>query len=245
MTEREIDAYLTAAMNARLYSSKRKLYLHMKSVFEGTDLVNKSVLDIGGGSGLYSFYAAHEGAHKVVCLEPEADGSHSGVVESFAKLRQSLPQDDVELRPLTFQDYESDLGFDVVLLHDSVNHLNETACMDLLESPEAVALYLDLFTKLYGLSTGGAKLIVCDCARHNLWPSLGVRNPFAPSVEWRKHQAPEVWAELLERAGFANPRISWSSFSTLGTWGRYTMGNRFAAYLTSSHFCLRMDKPES
>jgi SAM-dependent methyltransferase len=237
-------AYLDAAIKEKLYSTPERLRFRMDELFGEVDFRNKKVLDIGGGTGLYSFYAAARGARKVLCLEPEADGSTPGVVEKIRRLKQLLSSANVEFKPLTLQDFKPQgERFDVVLLHSSINHLDETACIHLLEDRKFRTTYQDLFAKLFALSNEGASLIICDCSRYNIFPLLGLRNPFAPTIEWHKHQAPRVWAELLESVGFANPRISWRAFNRLGRWGTALLANPLAAYFLTSSFCLRMDRP--
>lgn len=237
-------SYMDVAIRERLYSTRDRLQFRMQALFGEIDFNRKAVLDIGGGTGLYSFYAASRGAAKVVCLEPEADGSSPGMVEKIQKLRQLLQSPNVEFKPLTLQAFEPQgQKFDLVLLHASINHLDETACIHLLEGAQHKAAYREVFRKIFALSNKGAKLIICDCSRHNLFAALGLRNPFAPTIEWHKHQAPQVWAQLLSEVGFVNPRTTWWSFNRLGRLGRMLFANRFAAYFLTSSFCLRMEKP--
>ena len=225
-----------------MYSSKAKLRFKVDTLFRGIDVENKRVLDVGGGSGLYSFYAACRGAKKVVCLEPEADGSSSGVVDRFHKLSTLLELPSIELKPVAIQALGAEEGtFDVILLHNSINHLDETACINLLRESKSRAVYQEIFSKIHSLSNKGAKLIIRDCSRYNFFALLGIRNPFAPAIEWHKHQAPAVWADLLRDAGFVNPQIRWSSASALRNWGRILIGNKLMAYFLTSHFSLTMD----
>lgn len=242
--EQDMDLYLTTVIREGLYSSKGKLQFEMDTVFRGIDLQNKSFLDIGGGSGLYSFYAAYQGAKKVVCLEPEAEGSSSAVTDKFNKLSKRLERDNVALERVTLQAFEPEgETFDVILLHNSINHLDERACINLLRESKSKAVYQEIFSKIYALSNKGATLIICDCSRYNFFALLRIRNPFVPKIEWHKHQAPEVWASLLGEARFVNPKIRWLSFNTLRNWGRVLTGNKLVAYFLTSHFCLTMDKP--
>jgi SAM-dependent methyltransferase len=236
--------YLDTAIRERLFPTKRRLKFYTEALFRGVDLDNKAVLDIGGGEGLLTFYAAARGARRLVCLEPEADGSSAGVLEKIGRLKTVLGGQNVEFKPITLQAYAPEgEKFDVILLHQSINHLDEPACIGLLQEPRFKAVYRELFGKLFSLSNKGAKVIICDCSRYNLFALLGVRNPFVPTIEWHKHQAPQVWAELLAEVGFVNPRISWRSFNRLGNWGRVLLANKFAAYFLESSFCLRMEKP--
>jgi len=242
-TEQDIDLYLKTMTKMGLKSTKNNLKFLMCTLFRDIDFKNKRVLDIGGGYGLYSFYASCSGAKKVVCLEPEAEGSSSGVTDKFHKLNKHLKRNNVVLKPLTLQAFETEGDtFDVILLLDSINHLNETACVNLLKHSKSKAIYQEIFSKIYSLSGEGAKLIICDCSRYNFFALFKLRNPFAPTIDWHKHQSPALWAKLLREVGFINPKIRWSSFSRLRNWGKVLFGNKLMAYFLKSHFYLIMDK---
>ncbi len=243
-TKSNLEDYLSAVIEEGLYPNRGNLQFHLKTLFKDVVLENRRVLDIGGGSGLHSFYSACMGAKEVVCLEPETEGSRSGLGAKFRKLGEMLGYDQVWFEPVTFQAFE--LGgkrFDIILLHNSINHLDETACINLLNDEASRTIYLNMCSKLSSLASGGAKLIVCDCSRHNFFALLRIRNPFAPTIEWHKHQAPEVWVDLLEQVGFINPRIRWTSFNTLRSPGRVLLGNKLLSYFLRSDFCFTMEKP--
>jgi len=237
------ELYFDAIVHKGMYSNVGNLQFHMETLFEGIDLRNKRILDIGGGNGLYSYYAASQGASEVVCLEPEAEGSNAPIAARFRDLGASLRLKTAILLRETIQGYESrGRQFDIVLLHNSINHLNESACITLLTDRRSMVAYRDIFAKISGLSTRGAKLIVCDCSCDNFFAALGLRNPIARSIEWQKHQTPETWINLLSGADYVNPRVRWTSFNSLRTLGRAIMGNRFVSYFLTSHFCLTMEK---
>ena len=243
-TEQDIALFLNTIVKERLYSSKGNLKFHMDTLFKGIDFKDKRVLDIGGGFGLHSFYAACRGAKKVVCLEPEAEGSSFGIIDKFHKLNKCLERNNVVLKPVTLQALEPEgERFDVILLHNSINHLDETACFDLLTESKSKTVYKEIFSKIYTISNKGAKIIVCDCSGKNFFALFKICNPFTPTIEWYKHQAPEVWANLLSEVGFKNPKIRWSTFNPLRNCGRVLTGNRLMSYFMTSHFCLYMEKP--
>jgi SAM-dependent methyltransferase len=225
----------------RLFPRERNLIFHQRWLFEGVDFENRTMLDIGAGAGLNGFYAACRGAREVICIEPEADGSTPGAQERFLRLKKRLGVDNIRFEPAFFQSYEAgDRKFDIILLHNSVNHLDESACVDLLTDDAARTRYRRIFEKIAALAQPGATLILCDCSRYNFFAALGLRNPVMPTIEWEKHQAPEIWAELLGEAGFEEPRIRWSSFNRLGAVGERVLGNKLAAYFLKSHFCLTL-----
>ena len=210
-------------------------------LFDEIPLRGKTMLDIGAGDGRYSFYAACAGAQRVVGLEPEVEGSRTGMHERFERARSLLRLQTVDLEPRSLQDYDArGETFDVLLLHDSVNHLDEAACMRLRDDPTAREIYRVLFEKLARLNRPNGTLVVADCSNENLFARLRVKNPVAPTIEWHKHQKPELWAGMLAEVGFRNPRIRWRSFNRLRSGGRVLLGNRLAAYCLTSHFCLTM-----
>ena len=243
-TKPNLEGYFSAVIKEGLYPNSGNLQFHLKTLFKNITLENRRVLDIGGGSGLHSFYAACMGAKEVVCLEPETEGSRSGMEAKFSKLSGILGYNQVRFEPVTFQAFEpAGRQFDIILLHNSINHLDETACINLLNSETSKAVYMDIFLKLSALASSGAKLIIGDCSRYNFFALLRIRNPFAPTIEWHKHQAPEVWVDLLSQGGFANPKIRWTSFNTLRSPGRVLLGNRMLSYFLRSAFRFTMEKP--
>lgn len=236
--------YFEVVTQKNMYSNHKNLQFHMNAIFDGTEFSNKQILDIGGGKGLYTFYSASRGAKHVISLEPEGDGSNDGVHQLFNDVNQTLNLDNVELQAKTLQQFNpGSTYFDLILMHNSINHLDEDACENLKHDPKAQATYLELFRRIYDMAAPGARLIVCDCSRYNAWAFLKLRNPFAPSIEWTKHQSPKLWARLLKQAGFQTPRIRWSTFNRLGAPGRLLLGNKIMAFFLRSHFCLTMEKP--
>jgi cyclopropane fatty-acyl-phospholipid synthase-like methyltransferase len=201
------------------------------------------MIDIGGGAGSYSFYAAACGAEKVICLEPELAGSKMGMREKFKRIAEKLDVSNVQLLPITFQDYHCPPdNFDVILMHGSINHIDEEACINLLRDLRAKTQYENYFRKIYQMAAAGAVLIIVDCSSKNLFSRLKLKNPIAPTIEWHKHQPPEIWIELLEKCGFHDPWVRWPSLNIFGKIGQLLLANRFAAYFLTGIFCLHIHK---
>ncbi|MBA2504340.1 MAG: class I SAM-dependent methyltransferase [Thermoleophilaceae bacterium] len=212
---------------------------YLGRLFEGVPLQGRRLLDVGGGSGLISFYAALQGA-EVTCLEPTAEGSNPEMDAGFERLRAALgDQAQVELDRRTLQQLDPAPGsYDVIVLHNSVNHLDEDACQALPDDPGARRTFVGLFEELRAALRPGGQVIVADCARLNLFAAVGARNPFVPDIEWHLHQQPKVWAALLEEAGFTRPRIRWNPMTRAGRAGRVLLANWLGAFVTQSHFSL-------
>lgn len=247
MTQQTETNFCDLVVSRKMYSGKpANLKFYLNNLFENVDLSQKKVLDVGGGIGLLSFYAAVKGAQKAVCLEPELDGSKSGMIKGYHDLRREFPASlAIELKPLTLQQYlqQADAEtYDVVILHKSINHLNEDACIHLLKSDASYNEYLTIFKNVFRIMKKGGVLIVTDVSNSNFFNDIGVKNIFSPSIEWHKHQKPASWVSLLKEAGFRNPKVKWLTPRGLRTPGRYLMGNFFMSYLLRSAFKVTMHK---
>lgn len=238
-----LDDFFEIVIKEGMHSTERRLRFYLDNLFSGIDFSGKSMVDVGGGSGMYSLYGAFLGARSVVCLEPEQAGSRQGVRLRAEQVVGRLGIHTLEISPSTLQQYDSAGNrFDIVLLHDSVNHLDEPACVHLLHDEQALLRYQEIFSRLSELASPGAVLIVTDCSRYNFFHQMRLPNPICRSIEWEKHQSPHTWAQMLEEHGFTDKKVRWSSFNSLGRWGRLILGNKLASYFLTSHFVLTMRK---
>lgn len=227
----ERAAHLVGYRNARRYRHRGRF------LFEGVKLSGARVLDVGCGRGAWAIWAVLHGAGKAIGIEPEADGSTSGTFHSFRENIKLLGlEQQVEAHAVTLQDLPKDVLFEVAVLYNVINHLDETAVVGLRVNADMAQSYLKILAGLRARVSRGGFVIVADCARSNLWPALGLRAPLARSIEWKKHQNPAVWSSLFEQAGFERFSCRWSPLYPLG---RLTT-NRFVHYVTVSHFVLTL-----
>ena len=209
--------------------------------FHGIDFHNKSVVDIGSGVGWASYYAAARGARRVVSIEPEADGSRNYMLETAAAIRAELGLDDiVEIIPKTFEESGIDEQFDIIIINNAINHFNEAACSILHKDEGAREAYRPLFRQLAKACKPGGTLLITDCTNRNFFGDLGMKSPLMRTIEWEKHQPPEMWAELIAPFGFEVDNIAWTPHARLGLIGRIIGSNRLGSYFINSHFRLRM-----
>lgn len=219
----------------------RKWLKRYDDVFSDVEILGETVLDIGAGAGWASFYCAYRGAKHVTAIEPQGDGSRDDMLEQFRRVRSALGFDDViDLFVGTFEDFKPTRKFNLLVINNAINHFNESACARLHKDPSAKEEYRPLFEKLASLAGHCTSLVVTDCSRRNLWGDLGLKSPVAPTIEWDKHQTPEVWASLLSEHGFELDRIGWLPVLPLGLPGRIMGTNRLGAYCLNSHFRLTM-----
>jgi 16S rRNA G966 N2-methylase RsmD len=225
------------------WSSGRVFDLYFDQLFRGVTFQNRDVLDVGGGIGTCSFMAVSRGASKVVCLDPESEGATNGTGEVFTSIAAELNVKNARIEKKTLQQFEplSDL-FDVVIFHNSINHVEEEACIHLKDSEDAKRKYRAVFQRLFKLTKPGADIIIADCTSSNIFPNLGLKHPISRSIEWQKHQPPEVWINEMTNTGFSQPSVKWSAYTRLGELGWLLTANRLGAYFLTGHFMLHMKR---
>ena len=64
MTQSSLEFFFDLAIEQKLYSNKRNLKTHLNFIFDNFDFKEKNMLDVGGGSGLLSFYAGLKARRK-------------------------------------------------------------------------------------------------------------------------------------------------------------------------------------
>ena len=234
---------------APVFGSAKQAKRHLRVIrdrYAFVDFADARVLDVGGGVGTISAYAMTQGAREAVCLDPGGDGALQDHDATLGRARSALEHAGVRFVAATFQDFENDgEPFDIVILSNSVNHLDEDACIRLEGSRDAQRTYTDLFRKLADLITPTGRALISDVSPINFFPIIAVRNPiitirnpFAPSIEWDKHHTPELWAKYLRFAGFADITTRWIPPPRLGAIGRRLLSNGPGAFFTSGYFLL-------
>ena len=220
------------------YATGSRYRVRGESLFADIPLVGKHVLDVGCGTGAWSIWAALCGAQRVVGIEPGADGSSQGSLDALRRSISALGiENKVEARSEFLHEIRMpDTPYDVVIMYNVINHLDEDAVVILHRDDEARRKYVTQLQTLRSRMRVGGWLIVADCARDNLWPLLGLRSPLAPSIEWHKHQNPDTWSEVFSQANFRTVDRRWAP---LQLFPRLT-ANWLIQYLTCSNFIMRL-----
>jgi predicted RNA methylase len=237
----EIDDVHGLLAKAGRWHTQEAFERYHVALFAGITLKGRRVLDVGGGIGACSFWAAAGGASDVLCLEPGDAGATTGTSQRFEELARELELPNVRLQTVRLQDLDAAPGtFDVIVMNNSVNHLDEEACVALKTSEAARQSYLTVFRRIAELARAHADLVIADCTSNNLFPLLGLRHPISRSIEWHKHHPPEIWAEVLAAVGFEGTKIQWTPYARLGWLGWWLTANRLAAFVLTGHFILKM-----
>jgi cyclopropane fatty-acyl-phospholipid synthase-like methyltransferase len=219
------------------YANRKRYENRARFLFDGIDLTGARVLDVGCGSGAWAIWAALRGAAEVLGIEPEFDGSTADSLGRFRHIIDRLDlKEKVRATNQSLQELEPEQAFDVVVMFNVINHLDEDAVETLDRDPAAFQRYVGTLSRLRAHVRDGGWVVVADCARTNLWNQLGLESPFARDIDWSKHQNPAVWARVFQSSGFRVVDLRWSP---LQPFLRLT-SNWPVHYITCSHFVLRL-----
>lgn len=224
------------------YRSLRRYKDRCKFLFDGISLEGIRALDIGCGPGSLTFWIALHGASYVVGLEPESAGSTAGVQTTFQQIAEHLGLNNVTAKNEFLQTLApGDSLFDLAIMYNVINHLDEEAVQTLHKNQAAYNTYVQLLRNFRGLLSDGACVIVADSGRNNFWNRAGIKSPVRHTINWNLHQEPEMWIKVFEEAGFRLLDLRWSPLAVY-PFRRFT-ANRLVHYFSYSHFVLRFKTP--
>lgn len=231
----------------KIWWSPERLNYSLGLHFRGLQIDGKRILEIGAGHGLFSVWCASNGAKEIVAIEPEGAGSTSGVNKFFKECSNAIGlSEQVKHMAMTLDEFNnvySGRSFDYILMHAVINHLDEAASMrlhlrDALNERER---FVGIFKKLDQLLKPEGTIIISDVGRKNFWNDLKLPCVFCKTIEWHKHQQPQVWKKLLEESGFSKFDLTWYPNFRLRKL-KFFLSWWLPSYLTDSAFILRCFK---
>jgi SAM-dependent methyltransferase len=242
--EKEIIAFLKENYGTRFVSRLEHRFNHHFGYF---DLKNRTVLEIGAGPGYLAALCLARGASRVVALDPESDGATEGVNQQFTCLTESVAMgNNIEYLPISLDKFIATgrkETFDYTLMCNVINHIDEDA-VKRLHLPDADCerkQYIRTLKEIHNLLSDTGTLLVSDVGRYNFWNSIGLRFPTCRTIEWDKHQDPDVWSALLAKAGFESIDVRWLALYRLRHF-KAIVSVKPVAQCLNSHFLISARK---
>lgn len=212
-------------------------------IFGNINLKGKKILDLGGGNGIAGIYAAlSEKSAAITIVDPLLDGSNARMMRQYTLLRKISKVENVTFFQGFLEDLPDEENFDVILMHNSINHICEEHVANLHLSQTGRKIYSEKLGYILSRLKAGGILIIADCSNKNLWGLLHLPSPVAPSIDWHLHQPPEIWQEIIEEHGLRHQSTTWTARRELGSIGRIILANRLASYFLDSHFVSKYSK---
>ena len=238
MHTRKIDDFDIILKESGIANARGYQYYFARYIFNGINLKNRKLLDVGGGNGIASFFAcASEPSCSAKIVDPIDDGSNIRMRNQYNTLKQNFIADNVSYFEGYAHELNEDEYFDIILLHNSINHIGEDLVESILDDPNSRNEYKSRLNKILDHAKSDCVIIISDCANRNLCGDLNIWNPVAPSIEWHLHQQPETWQSLLGEVGLEHVKTTWTSRKEFGSIGGFLFSNKLCAYLLNSHFC--------
>ena len=131
---------------------------------------------------------------------------------------------------------EAPLKFDIILMHNSINHIGEDIIEEAKIDERRYAEFVDRLKPIIDRLDPGGTIIVSDCGTKNFWDRVGLKSPLAPTIEWSLHGEPEFWQKMLESLDCIHVKTNWTTRREFGKLGKLFLANRFMSYFTTRHF---------
>ena len=229
------------------HHKEKNILLYLDFIFNKKliDFKNKKILDVGGGSGICSFYGYFKNCKSAINLEPILSGSNHNAIDGFKSyLKKNSSIKNIKHINKKFQNFISEDKFDYIIFHDSINHLNEGVYQNLIIDKNSKEYFYKFYiSKIDSLIKKKGKVIITDCSPVNFYNFFGFKNPFAPSINWKLHKDPNTLRYFFENYGYEILTIKWTPLKRLGNFGIFLskFGRCFAFFL-QSHFVMIVQK---
>ena len=212
-------------------------------IFNNIDIDYKKLLDLGGGNGMASFYALSSSAScSAWIVDPIAEGSNDLMWQQYNSMKERFDPERVNYHRDFIETLVFPETFDIILMHNTINHIGEDILKDVLIKESAYVEYKNRIKTIVDRLKPGGFLIVADCGTKNFLGNLGLKNPLAPSIDWKLHCDPEVWQKMIEEIGCSHIQTNWTARREFGFFGKKILANRLCAYFLNSHFVSKYQK---
>ena len=233
-----MERFFEICVETGVSSSIKNSRFQFKQIFKNINLNNKSILDIGGGSGYLSFYCMLKGAKSAVCLEPGEDGVNLEKNASFETFDENFNYE-IDYLNEKIEEYHSNQKFDVIILHNSINHLVECDCKNLNHNIDAKKKIMKTIEKISFLANYNSLLLIVDNSGYHFFQNFGLEHhPLIPHVGFHDHESPSFWIKLIEHYKYKFLSKDYITPNPLSFFGKIIFNNCLSSYFLGFPFRL-------
>ena len=158
------------------------------------------------------------------------------MLDQYNSLSKHLGSEKIEYHQGFTTDLDKNKNFDIILMHNSINHVGEDLIERVIEDEVARDEYKLRLNDIFAKIKSGGIVIISDCSNRNFWGDIKLFNPFAPSIDWNLHRTPDDWRQILEELGLEHLSTNWTARREFGWVGNFLFANRVCSYFLNSHF---------
>ena len=223
--------------NAGISRARGYEFYFSEYIFKNVDLKGKTIADIGGGNGVASFYALTADTQcECWIVDPIIEGSNETMLAQYDSMAKTIGMSRIHFHKDLIETLEAPLKFDIILMHNSINHIGEDIIEEAKIDERRYAEFVDRLKPIIDRLDPGGTIIVSDCGTKNFWDRVGLKSPLAPTIEWSLHGEPEFWQKMLESLDCIHVKTNWTTRREFGKLGKLFLANRFMSYFTTRHF---------
>lgn len=172
---------------------------HISQQFQGIDMENKRILEIGCGKGFLSLYIAcfMKPAEVVALDEGEGAGSDKNVLNIFSENLSLLEPGNIRIVKQDIFEFTNE-SFDIIIANNALHHVCEPGLL----TTDSVARekYKNLFKHIYHLIKPDGILTIFEYSRNSIWRYLPSKR--FKEIEWHLHPTLSEWQNVIRSAGF-------------------------------------------
>lgn len=203
------------------------------------DLKNKTICDIGVGSGLSSIYYASKGAKKVIGLEPSrGKGGNINVYDVFIsnikkyRLENIVIPQQIGFLENNYEDNNFDYVFAINALHHVIENSTDKSNFNGLENRLAGAI-----KEMKRIAKPNGKIVIWDMAFDSIYRFVKIRYK---QIDWYLHPTLKMWRNAA-REEFDSVSFEYTYFFRIPM-SKYIMRNYLSLYFLNPTFKLVLTK---
>ncbi len=212
---------------------------HANEQLSGACIANKTILEIGCGSGAFSLYMALCGKAKKIIALDEAKGNGFDP-KAFKQLQTIIRNHNIQNLTTvesSLHDYVApENSFDLIVGNSALHHAIRPFGY-LFKNEKSKHASLTTFKQLYALLKNNGMIVLREMSRINFWRFLPYKWKMG-HIDWKTHATLGEWLWVMKKTGFYDTHHAFLTPFFLRKWPSFIIRSQFANFFFSSSFYL-------